>query len=495
MTYRICGFFLATCCLAGAAFAQRPPAPIKPEDWRKQFGPNEVIQRVRPVEFKGYLANPHRGTQTFQRFNGDPLYPTQRWNDAVAPLEFPAFTGNILDPNNGPDYPRTTISYCRWAWAVIEPEKGKYRWDVIDGALKAAHDRGQALAVRLQPHVGVQRCPAWFFAISPPTERDSTGPIPDANTPQYIEHWTALIRAFGQRYDGHPDLESFDVAYAGACGETGGNATDATAEKLVDAYLEGFKKTQLVAMLGTHGSKYAISKRKDIGWRVDSFGDITVTNSPEVPPGTDWNHMYEAYPRALVLCGAEDAWKTAPITLETGGTVGGWKRRGLDIDYILAWGLRNHCSVFMPKSCAIPDELRAKIEDFSNRIGYRFALRQVTFPLEAHPGDPIQFDVYVDNLGCAPIYRDYKLALRFTQGQTVDILTFAQDIRGWLPGQKWFTEKPVFPKSLTPGIVKIDTAIVDPATNKPVVRFAAEGYGADGWLPLRYMDVLPPAAK
>jgi hypothetical protein len=41
--------------------------------WRDQFGPAETVQRVRPKESQAYLANPHRGTTTFQRFNGDPV--------------------------------------------------------------------------------------------------------------------------------------------------------------------------------------------------------------------------------------------------------------------------------------------------------------------------------------------------------------------------------------------------------------------------------------
>jgi hypothetical protein len=501
----------AAAILALAAFASaQEPAAIPPEKWRTQFAKHEVIQRVRPKEFKGYLANPHRGTATFQRFNGDPLYPGERWSDAVAPVEFTPLAGVAHPPpgeapsssaqpgaatlHNGP-YPDTTVSYCRWVWSVIEPEKGKYRWDIIDGALKAARERGQTLEARLQPSAGSAPYPAWFWETGAKRMSRGRRAEPDFNDPLYVQHWTDLIRAFAARYDGNPDLESFDVAYAGSCGETGGNSTPATSEKLVDAYLDGFKKTQLIGMLGTHGCKYAMTRRPGIGWRVDSFGDIHVSGSPDVPPGMDWNHMYETYPRSLVQSGAEDAWKTAPVILETGWTVGYWKQQGWNIDWILEWGLRNHCSVFMPKSCAIPAEYKDKIEEFSNRLGYRFVLRQATFPLEARPGDPIQFDVYVDNMGVAPIYRDYKLALRFTQDKTVEVVRFAEDLRRWLPGQKWFTEKPEFPKSLKPGIVKIDMAIVEAASNKPIVQFASEGYGADGWLPLRYMDVLAPKAQ
>ena len=244
-------------------------------------------------------------------------------------------------------------------------------------------------------------------------------------------------------------------------------------------------------MLGTDGCKYAKAKGHNIGWRADSFGDVHMGKFPgEVPENMNWNHMYETYPRSLVRCGMEDAWKTAPVTLETGWTVGHWYNMGWDIDFILEWGLRNHCSVFMPKSCYIPRRWQEKVEEFNKRLGYRFVLRQVTFPLEAKPGGKVQFDVYLDNVGVAPIYRPYKLAARFKQRDVVEVVHFRNDIRKWLPGQVWVTEELTYPKTLRAGVVKVDLAIVDPKTNKPVVKFAIKEILKDGWLSLRYMDVL-----
>ena len=149
---------LLTAALLAGSCAGRPeeraPSEATPEDaasvktshWRDAFAATEVIQRVRPTERFGYIPNPHRGTTTFQRFNGDALYPDIWWNDGVAPVEFKPFDGNVKNEN----YPDTTIAYCRWVWRAIEPKKGKYRWDIIDGALKAARERGQTLQVRPQ---------------------------------------------------------------------------------------------------------------------------------------------------------------------------------------------------------------------------------------------------------------------------------------------------------------------------------------------------------
>jgi len=460
------------------------------ENWRKAFGRDEVTQRVRFTESRADLRNPHKGTTTFQRFSGDPLYPGERWSDAVAPLLFKPFTGDPAALVNR-SYPSTTVAYCRWVWRVIEPEPDKYRWDVIDGALKAARQRGQTLQVRLQPGAGGAGVPEWLFRAGAARWRRNRR-YADANSPQYIEHWTDLIRDFAKRYDGHPDLESFDVAYAGPCGETGGNATPRSARLLVDAYLDGFRKTRLVGMLGTEGCRYAMGRRKDIGWRVDCFGDTRGSGGRGTPPGLGWNHMLEAYPKSIVSGGARDRWKTAPVVLETCWTVGAWKKQGRDLDFILDWGLRQHASVFMPKSCAIPAEWRKRIDAFNRKLGYRFVLRQVRLPMEGRPGRRRAVTVYLDNVGVAPIYRPYRLALRFKQKDVVVVVPFEQDIRTWLPGLVWFRERLRIPAALRPGVAKVDMAIVDPKTHTPVVRFAVTEALPDGWVPLRYLDILAP---
>ena len=461
---------------------------IERSPWRAAFGPDEVIQRVRPHETARYLPNPHRGTTTFQRFNGDQLYPGLIWNDREGPVEFPPTPANLKNP----DYPDTTVSYCRWVWSVIEPEKGRFRWDIIDGALEAARSRGQTLQLRIQPFVG-DSMPEWYWALGAKKDEAASRPgyrVPDHNDPLYVKHWTDIIRAFAKRYDGHPVLESFDIAYGGACGEMGGNASYATAVKLVDAYLQGFKKTQLVVMLDTPGGTYAALKDSSVGWRGDCYGDLRTEGRGVVPDGLNWNHMYDWFPKALFATGLEDRWRTAPVTLETCWTVGHWYKEGWDLDWIIEQGCKYHVSVFMPKSCAIPGAWRDRIDAFNNRMGYRLVLRQMILPLEARRGSKFPVEVWIDNVGVAPIYRPYKFAFRFRQGKTSCVVQSSQDITKWMPDHTWFSEKITLPKKLQRGEAKLDCAIVAPKTNSPVVRFAIEDVLDDAWHPLTSIDVL-----
>ena len=104
------------------------------KSWRKNYADSELVQRIRPIESKDYLPNPHRGTTTFQRFQGDPLYIDTMWDDSHGPMTFkPA--PKVIPPNNN-YIPYTTLSYCRWTWHDLEPQDQQYRWTIIDQALK-----------------------------------------------------------------------------------------------------------------------------------------------------------------------------------------------------------------------------------------------------------------------------------------------------------------------------------------------------------------------
>ncbi len=493
------------------AQAAKPEVEVKPTGrWRDRFGPDQIVQRVRPVESDEYIPNPHRGTTTFQRFQGDGTYATWSTSDTHGPIEF-APDAPVQD--NVKYIPRTTLTYCRWPWRWLEPEKGKFRWDLVQQTLKTAHNRGQTVQLRFQPYtrrvefsaepINAMRhppersvnVPDWYWDTGAPwVEKGVYAPNePDSNHPLYIKHFGDFVRAFAKKFDGHPDLESIDIAYAGFWGESGGNSTPATGAKLTDIYLKSFKKTQLLSMIGTDGCKYAAAKaraaNRRIGWRADCFGDLHLTSGRGVPHGLSWNHTLDAYPKLIQTNGVKDAWMTAPVTMETCGNVATWFMDGYDLDTIFREGYRYHMSVFMPKNVFFPAAWMDKLIEFDKKIGYRFVLRQLLLPLESKAGGRIKLEFFFDNVGCAPIYRPYKLAMRFTQGPTVKIVRLKQDIRTWMPGHTWFEETIPMPKGLKKGEARLDLAIVD-EDDKPKVWLAIKEKSADGWHPMTSIDIV-----
>src|SRR6266581_218282 len=73
---------------------------------------------VRPKEIHDVLVNPGMGITTFQRFNGQALNPSLTWSE-----EGP--TERLVDAEPKPEFPPTSVSYCRWVWDVIEPKRGE----------------------------------------------------------------------------------------------------------------------------------------------------------------------------------------------------------------------------------------------------------------------------------------------------------------------------------------------------------------------------------
>jgi len=460
--------------------------------WRDAFGLDEVVQRVRPEKTDKLLNNPHKGTATFQRFNGDKLYPGLDWDDREGPMWFRP-PGKIMKNKL---YPDTTISYCRWAWALLEPEQGKIRFDIIDQALEAARLRGQTLQFRTQPCVG-DNGPKWYLDLIGETEHNiqqNTGrSYMDHTNPLYLKEWGRHIKAIGKRYDGHPNLESVDISIAGPCGETGGNAPQQLQIKIANIYLNAFKKTPLLSLINKV-QKYLNAKqsnKRPLGWRQDCFGDFSgdLKKLGGVPDHLCWNHMYDAYPKVLAKNNMGDNWKKGPVTLETCWTVAFWKKMNWDIDEILEQGLKYHPTVFMPKSVFIPKEWADKIYEFNKKIGYRFYLHQMNLPLEIKANQSYTTEITIDNRGCAPIYHDYKFALQFVQGKKSHVITFKQDIRAWLPDFTFFAEKITIPKALKKGEVKVFCSIVND-NKKPVVKLAIKKITDDGWHPLTSIDII-----
>jgi hypothetical protein len=301
----------------------------------------------------------------------------------------------------------------------------------------------------------------------------------DPEDPRYVEHFGDMIKSLGGRYDGHPDLESVDVAIVGAWGEGAGSAllTQKTREALVDAYIDSFRRTHLVALLTDEKTNsYALS-RADVGWRVDCLGDMGGF-SPT------WSHMNDYYPQAITNFGVRDAWKKAPVTLEVCWVMQHWKDMGWDVDHIIDESLKWHISSFNAKSSPVPDEWWPSVNRWLKKMGYRFVLRKFTYPAALKPGGKLSFTSWWENKGVAPCYKEFALALRLKSGERTEILTTAADIRTWLPGDNLHDDSVLVPSDMPAGEYELQIGILDPVSNKPNVKLAISGRQPDGWYPL-----------
>lgn len=448
---------------------------------------------IRPKEIDDVLINPGIGFMTFQRFNGDDINQGVGWTEGK-PIEYQKFEGNLENKA----HPMTSIAYFRVYWRFVEPEPGKYNWEMIDHALKIAHERHQTLMLRIAPYGQGQNedVPDWYRKMVGPNRKWKADYwIADPEDPRYSEYFGKLITALGNRYDGHPDFESIDVSIVGFWGEGSGSAllTQKTRKSLVNAYTDNFKKTPLVMLLTDEKTnKYGLSKA-NVGWRVDCIGDLGFW-------GKNWTHMYDYYPQGIINFGMKDAWEKAPVSLEVCGTIMSWNAKkdscqfcqgytAEEVDYIINETLKWHISSFNNKSSGVPEEWRPKIDQWLRKMGYRFVLRSFSYPESVAPNEELSFKSWWDNKGVAPCYKKFLLAIRLKNDKGSQVMITDADITAWLPGDNLYDDA-VFVAPDTPaGEYDLQIGIIDRQFHEPRVDLAIEGRDTEGWYTIGKINI------
>jgi hypothetical protein len=430
---------------------------------------------VRPVEIHDVLVNPEMGIQTFQRFDGDPINPGTRWSEQGP-------EARLQPAGSKPDFPEASLAYFRWFWSQLEPQPGKYRWDIIDLALEQARQHNQKLDFRLMPYDQGHPLPEWYRnsgarRANKPADKDGNIWSPDAADPLYLKHWGALVAAAGARCDGHPYLNSVDISSVGYWGEGWGPYLPdwPTQKALIDIYFDAFKRTPLL-MNFDEPRALAYGTQRGAGWRLDCWGDLGGR-------GKGMMHMLDMYPQQIVRTGIQDVWQRSPVSLETCGTPASWKQWGYkdaDLDYILNQALRWHATSINIKSTAIPPDWKQQFTEFQKKIGYRLVLRKLEYPRSVRAGQMMPLSMWWLNAGAAPLYGDYTLGIAIGEA----VIRTPADLKKWLPGDALFESTLYVPETLPPGAYRLRVAILDARTGQPAIRLAIQGRQADGWYDL-----------
>lgn len=451
---------------------------------------------ITPEETDAILQNPGMGWETFHH---------SRTEDSHLPSWIPS-----------------TVQYARWGWGVLEPEQGHIDYDFLDSELKKSREAGQALAFRVMCHSttpGRPYHPTWLSNIenSVISTRYGNGPllqVPALDNAAVLDAHLDFIGRLGARYDGHPDIAHIDLGSVGWWGEWHmSRSSDApmptpeTQKKIVDAYLAAFEKTPLVMLIGG-GDMLTYAVQHGTGWRADCLGDMGGFSK-------SWCHMRMAYPERLPAAGAMDAWKQAPVAWETCWDMRKWVDEGWSLRFILNYALALHGSVINNKSAPLPEgqEVRAEIERFLRRLGYRIVLRQFQHPTSAQSGESVTFTTTWQNVGSAPCYQPYRIAYRLSNDQGYgEVLVGRITVDQWLPGSiELFTEdffqQPAdlppgeihtaeesvnIPADTPDGTYELSIGVIGIETQQPVVRLGIDGRDAAGWYPLSTIKISAP---
>lgn len=409
--------------------------------------------------------NPYIGFMSFQHFRGEKLYsdivvkPENKLTETERVECYPVSADAEENGRSEGWYPDNSVAYIRILWKDFEPERGVYNYDFIENILNEAKVHKQTLVLRLMAHSSraEEDVPAWLKSLIPCPERPPMMRIKDSPTdPLFMELFLKAVTALGKRFDADPWLDAIDISFPGAWGE-GHNLhlyPDDLFIKIVDTYAEAFPNTQLFTQVARPELIEYAKKYTNVGWRGDGLGEPSHTE-----------HYYPSHIDKL-----SEQWQLAPVSFEAYWWLGEWKRKGWDIDSIIAKTLEWHISSFNPKSIPIPEEWKDKCEYWISRMGYHYTLDSISFPEMVKAGDDLSVTLSVNNVGSAPCYKALPVVLRLVgNSQSYDFIQPC-DIRKWLPGLQTETLSIRLPKDIVADRYTLEIGIISPHSD--VVYFA-----------------------
>jgi len=390
-------------------------------------------------------------------------------------------------PRGEPRFP-CSVAYVRFNWADAEPEPGQFNWKLIDDVIAAWKPRGAAAALRVMTcnahSPGYYTSPKWLFDAGckgfeylvggdDPTSGGKRIPRiePDYADPIYLEKHAAFLKALGQRYDGHPDMEFLDIGSYGVWGEwhTKNPAPVPVRKQIVDLYLGAFRKTPLVFMSDdAEVLNYALAH--GTGFRRDGVG------SP-------WHEQnWIGSKKYAGVTGMADAWKRAPIVFEWFGDYAYLQSRQWSFNAPVDFMLRNHVTLINDNIGRVPPEAMPQLEKLARLAGARFVLRELEHEKSVKPADLLNLRMKWANVGVGRLHRPYALHLFLLDaaGQPVASADAKTDPRTWLPGEHDCREVLSIPSALKAGEYTVALALVDSRGQRPRFRLAMDAPENEG---------------
>jgi len=384
-------------------------------------------------------------------------------------------------PRTEPRFPCSVV-YVRFNWGDAEPAQGRFNWHLIDDVIAAWKPRGAAVAMRVMTcsahSSGYYSSPKWLFDAGckgfeylvggdDPTSGGKRIPRiePDYADPIYLERHGAFLKALGQRYDGHPDVEFLDIGSYGIWGEwhTKNPASVAVRKQIVDLYLQAFRKTPLVFMSDdAEVLDYALAH--GTGFRRDGVGS----------PWHEENWIDSK--KYAGVRGMADTWKRAPIVFEWFGDYAYLQSRQWSFNAAVDFMLRNHVTLINDNIGRVPPEAMPELEKLARLAGARFVLREVAHEKTVKRGAPLDLQMTWANVGVGRL--DHHYTLRFflldAAGEPVFKGDSKADPRDWLPGEQHLAESLLVPAAVKAGEYRLAVALVDPGGQRRPFRLAMD---------------------
>ena len=358
----------------------------------------------------------------------------------------PTNYGSTVEPGDDLSwFPGCSTCYLRLPWAMLEPEEGDFNWSALDTPAQRWIARGGQIALRITSSESwfEYATPRWVEAAGAkgvrwnwgdektPRGIDPKGALwdPDFGDPVFLQKLENFVRKLAVRYDGRPEVAFVDIGSYGLWGEghtlmsqqVPVEKARADIRKHIDIYRRHFTRTPLVISddVDGHDNRNGVypvldyARSKGVGWRDDS---IQVQ-----PPPRHWYHADQA----------ERYWRTLPVVLEHEHYEPVANRGTWSPDLLVRSVEEMHASYMSIHGPVrrLYDENRAAIDAINRRLGYRFQLREMTWPDEIAVGPnagerPFEVRWAWANAGVAPSYTSCYpcLTVKDDQGRILAVL-------------------------------------------------------------------------
>ncbi len=355
---------------------------------------------VKPKITQEALINPGMGWVHYQ-------YSSRLW--AYGSLQKP---GDTLDW-----FPGCSTVYFRLAWSYLEPEEGKFRWDLIDAWAQPWIQKGKKIAFRVMasdPRT-VYTTPKWVRdagakGIDYPwnkTDLGSTETVlwePKFDDPVFLAKLDHFLAAFAKRYNGNPNVAFIDIGSFGIYGEghTGRSAKLSQEETTrickihIDLHKKHFPDTLLCISDDVAGNERRNEHAEIIDYAFSKGVTLRDDSILCSGPPNEW------FSQKL----AGQFWPVRPVVVEHGHYIRRVYKKNWTPERLVQAVEDYHASYLSIHNWPEPylKSHRDVIDKINLRLGYRIELREVSFPKKIKIGDPVRIDTAWANVGTAPCY-------------------------------------------------------------------------------------------
>ncbi len=400
--------FLRTASLATAALATGLNTPLsamelageeQPQPGPKNPHPVPVpVKRgktfeVKPVDHGGALLNPYMG-----------------WNAYYYTNKPDAYGARLAPSDTAEDFPGMHSVYLRVPWSMLEPEEGKFNWEMFDTPAQRWIEKGHQVCIRVTSTESwmYYATPKWVFDAGAKGYDVDKGWIiePDYGDPVFLEKVENFVQAMAERYDSNPNVCFVDIGHLGMWGEGHTVMTSPkhgkewgieVQKQMIDLYCRHFKTTQL-CISDDYAGPFLRGDRFDITDYAFSRGvtlrddSILVSKAPE-----QWYHAEMA----------QLFWPTMPVIIEH-EHYGLSKGRGNWDNDLLVESVEAYHASYMsihwwPREER--EDLGDAVERINRRLGYRLRMSRAVWPVQVDFGQEFVIESDWSNSAVAPCYK------------------------------------------------------------------------------------------